>query len=239
MANQVTMNVIAKIYNDFDTKFGLPRQSGLVTDVTSVIVFEPPYRDEAAVRGLADYSHLWLLWHFSEAEREGWSPTVRPPRLGGNQRVGVFASRAPYRPNPLGLSSVALTGVDIGATDGPRLYVAGADLMNGTPILDIKPYLPFTDSHPDAAAGFSAEIAPYRLKVIFPPDLSAMIPAEKRAALHGVLAEDPRPGYHDDPTRRYGLTFAGFDIGFQVENSTLTVTDIQNINPQKKKPATK
>lgn len=222
----VEMQVIAHIHNDFGTKFGLPRQSGLVEELVSVIIFESPYRDTAAFRGLEDYSHLWLLWHFSEAKKEHWSATVRPPRLGGNKRMGVFATRSPYRPNPVGLSSVKLEKIVFDEKNGPMLYVSGADLMDGTPIFDVKPYLAFTDSHADAKGGFAAEIDPYRLEVVFPEELLDRIPEEKRNTLLGVLTEDPRPAYQEDPDRIYGLEFAAFDVRFKVNNGVLTVVDV-------------
>lgn len=222
----VEMQVIAHIHNDFGTKFGLPRQSGLVEELTSVIIFEPPYREVAAFRGLEDYSHLWLLWHFSEAKREHWSATVRPPRLGGNKRMGVFATRSPYRPNPVGLSSVKLEKIVFDEKNGPMLYVSGADLMDGTPIFDVKPYLAFTDSHAEAKGGFTTGIEPYRLEVEFPAELLAKIPEDKQKTLMGVLTEDPRPAYQEDPERIYGLEFAAFDVRFKVDKDVLTVVDI-------------
>ena len=196
-------------------------------EVTSVIVFEPPYRDPAAFRGIEDYSHLWLVWQFSEAKKEHWSATVRPPRLGGNRRMGVFATRSPYRPNPIGLSSVNLTDVVMDEKNGPLLYVTGADLMDGTPILDIKPYLAFTDSHPEAEGGFAAAIDPYRLEVDFPEELLAKIPEEKRNALLGALREDPRPSYQEDPERIYGLAYGSFDVRFYVREGRLTVVEVR------------
>ena len=227
MTKSVEMQVIAYIHNDFKTKFGLPRQSGLVEEVTAVIVFEPPYRDPAAFRGIEDYSHLWLVWQFSEAKKEHWSATVRPPRLGGNRRMGVFATRSPYRPNPIGLSSVNLADVVMDEKNGPLLYVTGADLMDGTPILDIKPYLAFTDSHPEAEGGFAAAIDPYRLEVDFPEELLAKIPEEKRNALLGALKEDPRPSYQEDPERIYGLAYGSFDVRFYVREGRLTVVEVK------------
>ena len=227
MTKSVEMQVIAYIHNDFKTKFGLPRQSGLVEEIPSVIVFEPPYRDPAAFRGIEDYSHLWLVWQFSEAKKEHWSATVRPPRLGGNRRMGVFATRSPYRPNPIGLSSVNLADVVMDEKNGPLLYVTGADLMDGTPILDIKPYLAFTDSHPDAEGGFAAAIDPYRLAVDFPEELLAKIPEEKRNALLGALKEDPRPSYQEDPERIYGLAYGSFDVRFYVREGRLTVVEVK------------
>ena len=227
MIKSVEMQVIAYIHNDFKTKFGLPRQSGLVEEIPSVIVFEPPFRDPAAFRGIEDYSHLWLVWQFSEAKKEHWSATVRPPRLGGNRRMGVFATRSPYRPNPIGLSSVTLTDVVMDEKNGPLLYVTGADLMDGTPILDIKPYLAFTDSHPEAEGGFAAAIDPYRLEVDFPEELLAKIPEEKRNALLGALREDPRPSYQEDPERIYGLAYGSFDVRFYVREGRLTVVEVR------------
>lgn len=227
MMETVKMQVIARIHNDFKTKFGVPRQSGLVEAVTSVIIFESPYREPAAVRGLEDYSHLWLLWYFSGAQKDTWSATVRPPRLGGNRRMGVFATRSPFRPNPVGLSSVKLEKVVFDEKNGPLLYVSGADLMDGTPIFDIKPYLAFTDSHPEAQGGFASTIAPYRLEVDFPAELLERLPSEKRAALLGVLQEDPRPAYQEDPDRVYGLEFGGFDIRFRVDKDMLIVVEVE------------
>ena len=227
MTRSVEMQVIAYIHNDFKTKFGLPRQSGLVEEIPSVIVFEPPFRDPAAFRGIEDYSHLWLVWQFSEAKKEHWSATVRPPRLGGNRRMGVFATRSPYRPNPIGLSSVTLTDVVMDEKNGPLLYVTGADLMDGTPILDIKPYLAFTDSHPEADGGFAAAIDPYRLEVDFPAELLEKIPKEKRNALLGALREDPRPSYQEDPERIYGLAFGSFNVRFSVREGRLIVVEVK------------
>ena len=227
MIKSVEMQVIAYIHNDFKTKFGLPRQSGLVEEIPSVIVFEPPFRDPAAFRGIEDYSHLWLVWQFSEAKKEHWSATVRPPRLGGNRRMGVFATRSPYRPNPIGLSSVTLTDVVMDEKNGPLLYVTGADLMDGTPILDIKPYLAFTDSHPEADGGFAAAIDPYRLEVDFPAELLEKIPKEKRNALLGALREDPRPSYQEDPERIYGLAFGSYDVRFSVREGRLIVVEVK------------
>ena len=224
------MRVIGHIYTDFPTKFGIPRQSGLVSSV-GVIVFDKAYRSPDALRGIEDFSHLWLLWLFSEAIRAGdgeaFTPTVRPPRLGGNTRMGVFATRSPFRPNPIGLSSVKLEGIETGEEGDLRLVVSGADLMNGTPILDIKPYLPFTDSHPDAVGGFADEKLSYRLKVEFPDELLVRIPTEKRSAILEILAEDPRPAYQKDPDRIYGFPFAGHEICFRVAEETLTVLHVE------------
>jgi len=219
------LKIIACIRNDFPTKFGIPRQSGL-TNLESKIVFEPEYRREEAFRGIEGYSHLWLIWEFSEARRENWSPTVRPPRLGGNRRMGVFATRSPFRPNPIGLSSVRLLGVE-NTEEGPVLRVSGADLMDGTPIYDIKPYLSYTDSHPDAVGGFADEKKDYRLSVVFPEDLLTKVAENKRDALLELLAGDPRPQYIQDPNRLFGFEFAGVEIRFTVENETLTVREAE------------
>lgn len=218
--------IIAKIHNDFSDKFGIPRQSGLVPELQSLIVFEEPYRNREALRGIEEYSHLWLLWQFSEVQREGWSPTVRPPRLGGNRRMGVFATRSPFRPNPIGLSSVKLLGVEETA-QGLALRVAGADLMDGTPIVDIKPYLAYTDAHPEAVGGFADAFVDYRLSVTCDEDLLKKIPTEKRESLLAVLEQDPRPSYQHDPERVYALDFGGFTVHFRVEDTTLIVLEIQ------------
>lgn len=214
---------IAHINTDFKEKFGIPRQSGLVEALRASIVFEPEYRVPDAVRGLEEFSHIWLLWEFSRAHRENWSPTVRPPRLGGNKRVGVFATRSPFRPNALGLSAVRLEGVE---TDGPVLYVSGADLLDGTPIYDIKPYLPYADAIPGASGGFTDQMARRLLTVDCSPELLTKLPPEKREALLAVLAQDPRPSYQSDPERVYGMAFAGAEIRFTVEGGTLTVRGI-------------
>ena len=218
------MRIIAHIHTDFPTKFGIPRQSGL-SDFESVIVFEPEYRIDEALRGIDGYSHLWLIWKFSEAERETWSPTVRPPRLGGNKRIGVFATRSPFRPNPIGLSSVKLLGIEKTA-QGSVLHVSGADLMDGTPIYDIKPYLAFTDCHADATCGFADEKKDYSLTVDFPDDILGLIPENKRDSLIKLLSQDPRPQYIDDADREYGFLFANFEIKFKVLNGTLSVTEV-------------
>lgn len=219
------VKIIGHLRSDFATKFGVPRQSGLVDELESTLVFTPEYRNPDALRGLEDFSHVWLIWQFSQAVRDTWSPTVRPPRLGGNRRMGVFATRSPFRPNAIGLSSVRLLGV--GQTDeGPVLRLSGADLMDGTPILDIKPYLPFADSHPDALAGFAGEVFAHALQVNCPPDLLARLPHSRRAALLAVLSQDPRPSYQHDPARVYGFSFAGFEIKFSVDGEALTVLDI-------------
>ena len=217
--------IIARIHNDYSHKFGIPRQSGLVPEVTSVIVFEEPYRNREALRGIEGYSHLWLLWQFSEVDKEGWSPTVRPPRLGGNRRMGVFATRSPFRPNPIGLSSVKLLGVE--ETDqGVALRVAGADLLDNTPIVDIKPYLAYTDAHPEAVGGFADAFVDYGLTVECGEELLAVVPSDKREALLAVLRQDPRPSYQHDAERVYALEFGGFTVRFRVQDSTLTVTEI-------------
>lgn len=219
------MKIIARIYNDFEEKFGIPRQSGILEGFLSRIVFEPEYRVREALRGIEDFSHLWLIWNFSEAERDTWSPTVRPPRLGGNRRMGVFATRAPYRPNPIGLSSVRLVAVEDGK-DGPTLIVSGADMMSGTPIYDIKPYLPYTDSHPEASSGFAADVFDYALKVGFPDELLSLIPEDKRAGLITLLENDPRPSYKAEGERIYTFSFAGYEISFKVDNGCLTVVGV-------------
>ena len=221
-----TMRVIARIRSDFAEKFGIPRQSGLVNTLRAAVVFEPEFRNPDALRGIGDFSHLWLIWEFSEALRENWSPTVRPPRLGGNERVGVFATRSPYRPNPIGLSCVRLEEVRQEPALGTILIVSGADLMDGTPIYDIKPYIPYADAHPEARGGFAQDAPKPTLAVDFPPDLLARIPEDRREALCAVLALDPRPSYQNDPTRIYGMRFAGCDIRFTVNNSNLTVCGV-------------
>ncbi len=225
----VNIQVIARMRSDFSTKFGIPRQSGLVDELRSTIVFEPEFRNPDALRGIEDFSHLWIIWQFSEAVRTGWSPTVRPPRLGGNTRMGVFATRSPFRPNNLGLSSVKLLGVEHTAEFGTVLHVGGADLMDGTPIFDIKPYIPYGDSHPEATGGFTDTAGEYLLQVDFPDPLLSRLPESKRAAAIGVLSHDPRPAYQRKPDRVYGLTFAGFDIRFTVREDTLTVVDVTSI----------
>ena len=220
---------IAHIETDLPTKFGLPRQSGLVEGLEARIVFEPLYRDPVAFRGLEGYSHLWLILGFSENSRDSWAATVKPPRLGGNARMGVFATRSPYRPNALGLSSVRLEAIERDERLGIVLRVSGADLMDGTPIYDIKPYLPFTDSHPEAAGGFADGVADYHLQVDFPPDLLEKIPGDKREALLGILAQDPRPAYIDDPARRYGFNYLAYDVRFTVDGDRLTVVEITDL----------
>ena len=223
------IKVIARMKSDFPTKFGIPRQSGLVKELESTIIFEPEFRNDDALRGIDAFSHIWLIWQFSEAVRKDWSPTVRPPRLGGNTRMGVFATRSPFRPNALGLSSVRLLGVEKTEEYGTVLHVAGADLMDGTPIFDIKPYISYGDSHPDATGGFTDAADDFLLDVEFPCMLLDKIPESKRKALLGVLSHDPRPSYQQDPERIYGLTFAGFDVRFTVKDKTLTVTQLEEV----------
>ena len=226
-----TLDVIAHIRTDFSSKFGIPRQSGLIDALKGEIVFTEKYRDASALRGIEGYSHLWLIWQFSESVTERFSPTVKPPRLGGNRRMGVFATRSPFRPNPLGLSCVRLERVELSTPRGPVLHVAGADLLDGTPIYDIKPYLPYVDSHPDAQGGFTDAIEYVRLTVDFPETLLDRIPIDKRGALIEVLAQDPRPGYrHDGDERRYGVEFAGYDVRFTVDGETLRVTGIEDLH---------
>lgn len=225
----VTMQIIAHMKSDFPTKFGIPRQSGLVESLRSTIVFEPEFRNADALRGIEDFSHLWIIWQFSEAIRQDWSPTVRPPRLGGNTRLGVFATRSPFRPNSIGLSSVRLLGVEHTETCGTVLHVAGADLMNGTPIFDIKPYIPYGDCHPEAIGGFTDTADDFLLAVDFPAHLLELLPQEKREAAVGVLSHDPRPSYQRTPERIYGLSFAGFNIRFQVDGDTLHVKEVTKL----------
>lgn len=226
MADTVALRVIAHMKSDFDAKFGIPRQSGLVPTALSAVVFEPEYRSPEALRGLEGFSHLWLVWQFSQCVRESWSPTVRPPRLGGNTRVGVFATRSPFRPNAIGLSSVEIDRVEIDPALGPVIWVRGADLMNGTPIFDIKPYLPYTDCHPDARGGFAMGPQSGRVKVRCPPELLQRLAPDKRQALLDVLAQDPRPGYRHGDAGPYGLSFAGLNVRFTVESGVLTVREI-------------
>ena len=220
------MNIIAHLHNDFPTKFGLPRQSGLVDTLESVIVFEPQYRVAEALRGLEDFSHLWLIWQFHQAQREDWSPTVRPPKLGGNTRLGVFATRSPFRPNPIGLTVVKLEKIVHDPQLGHVLHVTGADMVDGTPILDIKPYIPYADCRPEARGSFADVHAEDRLEVVFPEALLARVPAERRETLLAALAQDPRPAYQRDPSRIYGLPYAGLDVKFSVTDGVLTVHDV-------------
>ncbi|MBQ6321504.1 MAG: tRNA (N6-threonylcarbamoyladenosine(37)-N6)-methyltransferase TrmO [Lachnospiraceae bacterium] len=223
------MKIIARIETDFKEKFGIPRQSGLVPEAGGRIVFEKEYRDPNALKGLDAYSHIWLLWEFSKAIRENWSPTVLPPRLGGNTHMGVFATRSPFRPNPIGLSCVKLERIDREDPQGPVLYVSGVDLLDGTPIYDIKPYLSYTDSHPEAVCGFADDVKDYELEVTFPEELLNILPENKRAAAIAILRQDPRPSYQDDPSRRYGTAFAGYDIRFYVEGRQLRVAEVEKL----------
>ena len=216
---------IAHIRTDFGSKFGVPRQSGVVEELQARIVFEPAYRNPDALRGLEDFSHLWILWHFSEVKQEGWSPTVRPPRLGGNTRMGVFATRSPYRPNPIGLSAVKIVGVDLHTPEGPVITVAGADLMDGTPIFDLKPYLAYADSHPDAKGGFVEGLTDRSVRVDCDPALLNSLPEDTRKSLLAVLAHDPRPTYQNDPERVYGMEFAGHNVRFTVADGVLKVVE--------------
>jgi len=229
MSKQHVLRPVAYIHTDFSEKFGIPRQSGLVDELTARIVFEPEYRRIEAVKGIEGFSHLWLIWQFSKTLTDTFRPTVRPPRLGGNERVGVFASRAPYRPNGLGLSCVRLAGVDLECDEAPVLIVAGADLLDGTPIFDVKPYVPVADCRVEAIGGYTEKTRQHKLAVVIPDDLAELIPSDKLEAVRGVLACDPRPGYEDDPAAVYGLAFAGLDIGFSVENGTAVVT---RVNPK-------
>ena len=221
-----SIQAIARMRSDFAAKFGIPRQSGLVEELRSTIVFEPEFRNADALRGIEDFSHLWIIWQFSEAVRQGWSPTVRPPRLGGYTRMGVFATRSPFRPNNLGLSSVRLLGVEKTDDFGTVLHVGGADLMDGTPIFDIKPYIPYSDCHADATGGFTDRAGDFLLEVNFPQSLLDRLPEDKQEAAKAVLSHDPRPSYQRKPDRIYGLTFAGFDIRFRVDEESLTVVDV-------------
>lgn len=224
------MRPVAYIKSDFTSKFGIPRQSGLIEDLEAQIVFAPEYRNPDALRGIEEFSHLWLIWEFSQAIRKEWSPTVRPPKLGGNIRKGVFATRSPFRPNPIGLSSVRLTKVTLDTPEGPILHVQGADLLDGTPIYDIKPYLPYADSHPEASGGFAAAHAEDHLAVQISKELLDKVPLNKQTALQQVLALDPRPGYQEDPDRIYGFPFAGMEIKFRVIDGILQVCAIEPIN---------
>ena len=223
------MNItpIAHIRTDFGSKFGVPRQSGVVDELRARIVFEPAYRNPDALRGMEDFSHLWLIWHFSEVKQEGWSPTVRPPRLGGNTRMGVFATRSPFRPNPLGLSSVRIVGIDLHTPEGPVITVAGADLMDGTPIFDMKPYIAYADSHPDAKGGFIEGLTDRSVQVVCDESHLTPLPEETRKSLLAVLAHDPRPTYQNDPDRVYGMKFAGHNVRFTVADGVLTVVEIE------------
>lgn len=229
------MKPIAHIENDFPTKFGIPRQSGRVKSLKAKIIFEPEFRNPDACRGLEEYSHIWLIWEFSQAKRENWSPTVRPPRLGGNIRKGVFATRSPFRPNPIGLSCVKLVKVSVSQNQGPVLYIEGADLMDGTPIYDIKPYIPYADCHPEATGSFTENSKDHHLNVDFPPELLKKIPPESQEALLEVLADDPRPGYQHDPQRSYGMPFGENDIHFRVEGDILSVYEVTKFVKKQRK----
>lgn len=230
MAEIFPVKIIARIHSDFPSKFGIPRQSGLVETLHSMVVFEPEYRNPQALRGLENFSHIWLIWQFSQAVREDWSPTVRPPKLGGNTRMGVFATRSPFRPNAIGLSSVKLERIEKHPKYGMVLIVSGADLMDGTPILDIKPYLPYTDSHPNASGGFTDELHLHPLRVELPDIWKEKIPPEQLDGLIGVLEHDPRPSYQDDPERIYGFQFGTMEIKFTVKDQCLTVCGVLPIN---------
>lgn len=221
------MKIIARIKSEFPEKFGIPRQSGLVSSLKAQIIFEEEYRNLDAVRGLDEFSHLWIIWQFSKAVRDTWSPTVRPPRLGGNKRIGVFATRSPFRPNAIGLSSVKIEKIDLDGENAPVIHVSGADLMDGTPIFDIKPYLAYTDAHPDAVGGFTENVADRRLKVEFDGELINSVPDDIKTALCDLLAEDPRPSYQNDSKRVYGLSFSGYEIGFTVDKKTLKVIKLE------------
>lgn len=234
MSEEHEMKVIARIHNDFPTKFGIPHQSNRLDALKATIVFEPEYRVAEAFRGLEEYSYIWLIWQFSEAVRDTWSPTVRPPRLGGNTRMGVFATRSPFRPNSLGLSSVKLEKIEVDQELGPVLYISGADLMNGTPIYDIKPYLPYADSHPDAKGGFTDHIRDYRLQVEFPEELLLRVPEQQREALREVLENDPRPRYQNDPEKVYGMAYGENDIHFRVRDDILTVCAVEKLSDRTK-----
>ncbi len=223
---EIPMTVVARIHSDFPSKFGIPRQSGLVPELESFVVFEPEFRNPDMLRGLEGFSHIWLLWNFSGNRQDGWSPTVRPPRLGGNTRMGVFATRSPFRPNPIGLSCVKLEEVILTSPQGPMLRVSGADLMDGTPIFDIKPYVSYADCHPDAVGGFADTAGEFLLAVDFPEELLNQVPENRREALLGVLAHDPRPSYQRSPERVYGISFAGLNVRFQVAEDRLTVIEI-------------
>ena len=224
--NLTPFQTIAHIHSDFTSKFGIPRQSGLVESVHSTIIFEPAFRNPDALRGLEGYSHIWLLWEFSESMGKEWSPTVRPPRLGGNKRMGVFATRSPFRPNPIGLSSVKIIGIELDTPKGPLIHVAGADLLDGTPIYDIKPYLAYTDSHADALSGFALTNEAPKVEVVFADSACKKLDESLKAEIIAILAEDPRPGYQDDPGRIYTFKYSDFEVSFKVENGIISVIDI-------------
>ena len=220
------MKVIAKIRTPYKEKFGIPRQAGIADEIISKIVFEPEYRRPEALMGLEGYSHIWVIWHFSQTEREEWSPTVRPPRLGGNKKMGVFATRSPFRPNPLGLSSLEIVSTEKTGSEGTVLYVKGADMLDGTPIYDIKPYIPYTDSHPDARGGFADEVFDYKIEVDFPEELLSKIDEKYRAPLIKILENDPRPSYKKTSEKEYGMLFADYEIFFSVKDGLLSVTRV-------------
>ena len=234
MKDNVFFEVIARVRTDFSEKFGIPRQSGLVKNLKGKIVFEPKYRDISALKGLDGFSHLWLIWKFSETVSEDWSPTVRPPRLGGNKRIGVFATRAPYRPNPIGLSSVKIEKIDLNTPEGPIIEISGADMLDGTPIYDIKPYIAYTDSHPEAMGGFSEEVFENSLKVEENKEFKNIMPEDKYESLLQILSSDPRPGYKEDSNRIYGLSFAGYEIKFTVFDGVLRIESITDEKRRKK-----
>jgi len=223
----IPMTVVARVRSDFPSKFGIPRQSGLVPELRAQVVFEPEYRNPDMLRGIEGFSHLWLVWNFSANRKDGWSPTVRPPRLGGNTRMGVFATRSPFRPNPIGLSCVRLEEVRLSTPDGPVLVISGADLMDGTPIFDIKPYLPYADCHPEATGGFAQDVMGHALKVEFPEEWLEKIPEDRRETLLSILEQDPRPGYQQDPGRIYGFAYGQWEIKFRVEGEILTVCQVE------------
>lgn len=223
------MKTIAHIETDFPEKFGIPRQSGLVSDLKGTIVFEPAYRNLEALKGLEGFNYIWLLWQFEGTDRDRWAATVKPPRLGGNTHMGVFATRSPFRPNSIGLSSVKLERIELETSRGPLIHVSGIDLKNKTPIYDIKPYLPYTDCHPDAIEGFAHDVKDYRLHVHFPQELLQILPKSKQNAIIKVLEQDPRPSYHNNPNRRYGVAFAGYDVRFTVNKDILTVVEVVNL----------
>lgn len=227
MKDNISFNIIARVYTDFPEKFGIPRQSGLVKNLKGKIVFEPEYRNNSALKGLDGFSHLWIIWKFSEAVTDNWSPTVRPPRLGGNKRIGVFATRAPYRPNPIGLSSVKIEKIELNTPKGPIIEISGADMLDGTPIYDIKPYIAYTDSHPDAIGGFSDEVFENSLKVEADEKFENIMPKENYESLMQILSSDPRPGYKEDSDRVYGLSFAGYEIKFTVKDNVLKIEKME------------
>lgn len=224
-----SLQVIARMKSAFPTKFGVPRQSGMVNSLRSAVIFEPEYRNASALRGLADFSHIWLIWGFSETVRETWTPTVRPPRLGGNTRMGVFATRSPFRPNAMGLSSVRVDKIDLHTTEGPVIYIWGADLIDGTPIYDIKPYIPYTDCHLDAIGGFAAKVPWPKLTVEIDDEWLELLPRDLRIPLLETLAQDPRPPYQEDPDRVYGMEFGGFEVQFKISDNTVTIAGIQQL----------